>query len=165
MSTFALAIGLVVGNLIHPGDHLDMSTAKYDPPSGSTETRRRRPGSCSGSSATLVSSLTSGSILQTLFVALLVGFALQAMGEKGAPILTGIRHLQALVFRILAMVMWVAPVGAFGAIAAVVGATVSRRSSPSARSWSPSTSPASSSSSGCSGSCSGSSPASTSSGS
>jgi aerobic C4-dicarboxylate transport protein len=45
------------------------------------------------------------------------------MGSKGAPILDAIRQIQALVFRVLAMIMWVAPVGAFGAIAAVVGAT------------------------------------------
>lgn len=124
MSTFALAIGLVVGNLIHPGDQLDMSKATYELPAGTEESASSTSGFLLGIiPATLVSSLTSGSILQTLFVALLVGFALQAMGEKGAPILTGIRHLQALVFRILAMVMWAAPIGAFGAIAAVVGAT------------------------------------------
>jgi aerobic C4-dicarboxylate transport protein len=62
-------------------------------------------------------------VLQTLLVALLVGFAVQAMGSAGQPILTGVGHLQRLVFRILSMIMWVAPVGAFGAIAAVVGAT------------------------------------------
>ena len=72
---------------------------------------------------TLVSSLTEGEVLQALLVALLVGFALQAMGPAGQPILRGIGHLQRLVFRILAMIMWLAPVGAFGAIAAVVGET------------------------------------------
>ncbi|MDR6571612.1 aerobic C4-dicarboxylate transport protein [Curtobacterium sp. 320] len=126
MSTFALAIGLVVGNLIHPGDHLDLSNATYEPPASTSATEDASSTSgflLSIIPATLVSSLTSGSILQTLFVALLVGFALQAMGSKGTPVLTGIRHIQALVFRVLAMIMWVAPVGAFGAIAAVVGAT------------------------------------------
>lgn len=72
---------------------------------------------------TLLSSLTGPSILQTLFVALLVGFALQKMGSAGKPILRGIGHIQALVFRILVMIMWLAPIGAFGAIAAVVGET------------------------------------------
>ncbi len=62
-------------------------------------------------------------MLQTLLVALLVGFALQAMGRSGEPILRGIGHLQRLVFRVLSMIMWVAPIGAFGAIAAVVGET------------------------------------------
>jgi aerobic C4-dicarboxylate transport protein len=67
--------------------------------------------------------LTSGEVLQTLLVALLAGFALQAMGRSGEPILRGIGHVQRLVFRILAMIMWAAPVGAFGAMAAVVGET------------------------------------------
>jgi aerobic C4-dicarboxylate transport protein len=45
------------------------------------------------------------------------------MGSAGEPLLRGVGHLQKLVFRILGMVMWLAPIGAFGAIAAVVGAT------------------------------------------
>lgn len=45
------------------------------------------------------------------------------MGPTGEPVLRGIGHIQRLVFRILGMIMWAAPVGAFGAIAAVVGAT------------------------------------------
>jgi len=48
---------------------------------------------------------------------------LQAMGQTGKPVLNGIEHLQRVVFRVLAMIMWAAPVGAFGAIAAVVGET------------------------------------------
>ncbi len=70
---------------------------------------------------TFVSAFTEGQVLQTLLIALLTGFALQAMGRAGVPVLRGIEHIQRLVFRILAMVMWAAPIGAFGAIAAVVG--------------------------------------------
>jgi aerobic C4-dicarboxylate transport protein len=128
MSTVALAIGLVVGNVLHPGDGLqlteDMRAAgqefavpEEDAPEGLTGFV------LSLIPTTLVSSLTSGSVLQALLVALLVGFAVQAMGSAGEPVLRGIGHLQRLVFRVLAMVMWVAPIGAFGAIAAVVGAT------------------------------------------
>ena len=62
-------------------------------------------------------------MLQTLLVALLIGFALQRMGAAGKPILTRHRVRQRLVFRVLAMIMWAAPIGAFGAIAAVVGET------------------------------------------
>ena len=62
-------------------------------------------------------------MLQALLVALLVGFAIQSMGRAGEPLLRGVGYLQKLVFRILAMVMWLAPIGAFGAIAAVVGET------------------------------------------
>ncbi len=73
---------------------------------------------------TLLSSLTEGNVLQALFVALLVGFALQAMGTAGEPILRGIEHLQKLVFKVLTMILWLAPpIGAFGAIANVVGQT------------------------------------------
>ena len=71
----------------------------------------------------MFSSLTSGEVLQTLLVALLVGFALQQMGRTAEPVLRGIGHLQRVVFRVLAMIMWAAPIGAFGAIAAVVGET------------------------------------------
>ena len=129
MSTVALAIGLVVGNILHPGDGLQLT----DEVRGAgadllAESAEEAPEGTTGFilsliPTTLLSSLTSGSVLQALLIALLVGFALQAMGKAGAPILTGIGHLQKLVFRILAMIMWVAPIGAFGAIAAVVGAT------------------------------------------
>jgi aerobic C4-dicarboxylate transport protein len=62
-------------------------------------------------------------VLQTLLVALLVGFAVQQMGAAGKPVLRGVAHLQRVVFRVLSMIMWAAPVGAFGAMAAVVGET------------------------------------------
>lgn len=123
MSTFALAIGLVVGNLINPGEGLDISASTYEAPA-TDEAADGTVGFLLGIiPTTLLSALTGPSILQTLFVALLVGFALQKMGTAGRPILRGIGHIQALVFRILVMIMWLAPIGAFGAIAAVVGET------------------------------------------
>jgi aerobic C4-dicarboxylate transport protein len=127
MSTFALAIGLVVGNLLHPGDGLQISEelrARGTELAGEAESEGGTTGFILGLiPTTLLSALTDGSVLQALLVALLVGFAIQAMGPSGEPILRGIGHLQRLVFRILSMIMWVAPIGAFGAIAAVVGAT------------------------------------------
>ncbi|WP_196822683.1 cation:dicarboxylate symporter family transporter [Arthrobacter sp. CAN_A6] len=123
MSTFALAIGLVVGNLIDPGEGLDIGASTYEAPA-TDEAADGTVGFLLGIiPTTLLSALTGPSILQTLFVALLVGFALQKMGTAGRPILRGIGHIQALVFRILVMIMWLAPIGAFGAIAAVVGET------------------------------------------
>ena len=71
----------------------------------------------------LMSALTEGSVLQTLFVALLVGFGLQALGKQGEPILRAVGSVQKLVFKILSMILWLAPIGAFGAIANVVGQT------------------------------------------
>ena len=70
-----------------------------------------------------MSAFTEGQVLQTLLVALLAGFALQAMGRAGEPVLRGVEHIQRLVFRVLSMIMWAAPVGAFGAMAAVIGET------------------------------------------
>ncbi|MEV6421331.1 cation:dicarboxylase symporter family transporter [Streptomyces sp. NPDC051662] len=125
MSTVALAIGLVVGNILEPGSGLHLTEA----------TREAGAAQATGASestadfllgiipTTIVSAFTEGSVLQTLMVALLAGFALQAMGSAGEPVLRGIGHIQRLVFRMLAMIMWAAPVGAFGAIAAVVGET------------------------------------------
>ena len=122
MSTAALAIGLVVGNIIKPGEGLnltpDVAKAGAEAAGESHSTVDFLLGMIP---TTLVSALTEGEVLQALFVALLVGFALQAMGSAGRPILRGIGHMQRLVFRILAMIMWLAPIGAFGAIAAVVG--------------------------------------------
>ncbi|WP_341392526.1 cation:dicarboxylate symporter family transporter [Arthrobacter sp. G119Y2] len=123
MSTFALAIGLVVGNLIHPGEGLNIAAGAGDAPEVSEDAEGMAGFLLSIIPTTLLASLTGESILQTLFVALLVGFALQKMGSTGAPILTLIGQIQKLVFRILGMIMWLAPIGAFGAIAAVVGET------------------------------------------
>ncbi|WP_424467346.1 cation:dicarboxylate symporter family transporter [Pseudoclavibacter helvolus] len=121
MSTFALAIGMVVGNFIHPGEGLNIANASYEADAAKSEgTVDFLLGIIPTS---LFSSLTDGSILQVLFVALLLGFGLQKMGAKAAPIIDAIAQIQALVFRVLGMIMWAAPVGAFGAIAAVVGAT------------------------------------------
>jgi aerobic C4-dicarboxylate transport protein len=127
MSTVALAIGLVVGNVLHPGEGLQLNESMAGRGAELASTAEESGGTTDFVlgliPTTLLSALTDGSVLQALLVALLVGFALQAMGRAGEPILRGIGHLQKLVFRVLAMVMWVAPIGAFGAIAAVVGET------------------------------------------
>ncbi|WP_433795008.1 cation:dicarboxylate symporter family transporter [Actinoplanes sp. CA-252034] len=126
MSTVALAIGLVVGNIIHPGSgmHLDASTAAAGQKAIGTEPAKSTADFLLGIIPdSLLSPFASGNVLQTLLVALLAGFALQSLGERSEPVLRAIGLFQRLVFRILAMLMWLAPIGAFGAIAAVVGAT------------------------------------------
>jgi aerobic C4-dicarboxylate transport protein len=122
MSTFALAIGLVVGNLIHPGEGLNMQSATYDT-SDLPEAKTTTEFLIGIIPTTFFSAFTGESVLQVLFIALLVGFALQGLGSKGEPIMFAVKQLQTLVFRILGMILWLAPVGAFGAIAAVVGKT------------------------------------------
>ncbi|MFD0566454.1 cation:dicarboxylate symporter family transporter [Kitasatospora saccharophila] len=124
-STVALGIGLLVGNLLEPGSglHLTAALAKSGHAQAAAGAESTADFLLGIVPTTLVSALTAGQVLQTLLVALLVGFALQAMGAAGAPVLRGVEHLQKLVFKVMSMIMWVAPVGAFGAMAAVVGAT------------------------------------------
>ncbi|KUO04700.1 cation:dicarboxylate symporter family transporter [Streptomyces caeruleatus] len=123
MSLVALAIGLVVGNILEPGTGLHITDAIKNAGHEQVDTEAKDTTEflLSLIPTTMVSAFTSESVLQTLVIALLAGFALQAMGSTGEPILRGVQHIQRLVFRILAMVMWAAPIGAFGAIAAVTG--------------------------------------------
>ncbi len=123
MSLVALAIGLVVGNIMTRAPASQLTDAIEA--SGQEQVDGEAKGTVEFLlgiiPTTMVSAFTGGEVLQTLLVALLAGFALQAMGDAGQPVLRGIEHIQRLVFRILAMVMWAAPIGAFGAIAAVTG--------------------------------------------
>ncbi|KFU81679.1 aerobic C4-dicarboxylate transport protein [Amycolatopsis lurida] len=124
MSTVALVIGLVVGNILQPGTGLHLTPEIAEKGQDQIAKSEGTVDFLLGIiPKTLVSAFTEGEVLQTLLVALLAGFALQKLGTKGEPIRRGIEHIQRLVFRILAMIMWAAPVGAFGAIAAVVGET------------------------------------------
>ncbi|MBX7552475.1 cation:dicarboxylase symporter family transporter [Streptomyces sp. tea 10] len=123
MSLVALGIGLVVGNVLHPGDGLHLTNAIKHTGHAQVSSDALPPVEfvLSIIPTTFVSAFTEGQVLQTLLIALLAGFALQAMGPVGQPVLRGVEHIQRLVFRILSMVMWLAPLGAFGAIAAVTG--------------------------------------------
>jgi aerobic C4-dicarboxylate transport protein len=125
MSTVALAIGLIVGNILHPGSglHLTQEIAAAGQKQVNSEAEGPVDFVLGIIPTTLFSSLTEGKVLQTLLVALLVGFAVQALGPRGEPVIAAIAVTQRVVFKILAMIMWLAPIGAFGAIAAVVGET------------------------------------------
>jgi Na+/H+-dicarboxylate symporters len=121
MSTFALGIGLVVGNLLNPGSGLDLTGAHYQV--AGTEAGTASDFILGIIPVSLLSALTSGNVLQALLIALITGFAIQRMGARGQSVLRVFEVAQTLVFRVLMMIMWVAPLGAFGAIAAVVGAS------------------------------------------
>jgi hypothetical protein len=125
MSTLAMAIGLLVGNWLQPGSGLNVT------PSTSQAAADLACNSAGGTAefiksiipTTMLSSLTSGNIMQTLFVALLVGFAVQSLGKHGEPVLRGVGHIQKVVFKIMIWILWLSPIGAFGAIANVVAQT------------------------------------------
>ena len=127
VSTFALFVGLAIGNLLQPGAGLHVDPATLDAGAVAGYAAAAHETSLTGFAMaiipnTMVSALTEGSILQTLFVAILFGVALSLVGEPVRPVLDLIERLTLIVFRIVGMLMRLAPIGAFGAIAFTVGA-------------------------------------------
>jgi aerobic C4-dicarboxylate transport protein len=124
VTTFALAIGLVVVNLTKPGAGLDASTLiKGDVGKLAAAGKALHfvdfftnivPSSVAGA-------FVSGDVLQVVFFAVLFGIALALTDEAGRPIIDLFERLSLVVFRIVAIVMKVAPIGAFGAMAFTIG--------------------------------------------
>jgi aerobic C4-dicarboxylate transport protein len=126
VSTFALVLGLLVANIVQPGAGLNIDPASLDPDAVAEYIDKAHASSIVGFLSdiiptTLVSALTEGSILQTLFVAILFGIALSLVGPAGEPVRDMIDRLGVVVFRLVAMLMRLAPIGAFGAIAFTIG--------------------------------------------
>jgi aerobic C4-dicarboxylate transport protein len=126
-STLALIVGLLVGNIVQPGAGMHVDPATLNTGAIATYAAQAHETSVTGFLLsvipdTMVSALTSGSILQTLFVAVLFGIAVSLVGEPARPILVTVERLALVVFRLVAILMRAAPIGAFGAIAFTVGA-------------------------------------------
>jgi len=126
VSTLALAIGLVVANLVRPGAGLGVDPASLDTSAVAAYVSAAHEQSVTGFVLriipdTLISAFTSGEILQVLFVAILFGIALALIGARGERLLDSLRTLTAIVFRIVHMLMYLAPLGAFGAMAFTIG--------------------------------------------
>ncbi|HEX9955473.1 MAG TPA: dicarboxylate/amino acid:cation symporter [Allosphingosinicella sp.] len=125
-STLALAVGLIVGNLAKPGAGLNIDAATLDAGAVSTYVGKAKEQSVTEFVLhiipdTAVSAFTSGEILQVLFVAILFGIALAMIGDRGERFLGTLRTLTAIVFRIVHILMYAAPIGAFGAMAFTIG--------------------------------------------
>lgn len=125
VSTFALAIGLVVVNVTKPGAGLDISSMATGDVSKYT--------SAGAQQSTLefllhivpsniVAAFAGGELLPVVFFSILFGVALTAVGDAGRDLMDLLVRLQVVFFRIVAIVMKVAPIGAFGAMAYTVGA-------------------------------------------
>ncbi|HYJ53896.1 MAG TPA: dicarboxylate/amino acid:cation symporter [Allosphingosinicella sp.] len=126
VSTFALALGLVVANVVRPGAGLGVDPATLNGASVSTYVSQAHEQSVTGFLLkiipdTLASALTGGEILQVLLVAILFGIALAQLGARGERLLDLLQVLTAVVFRIVHILMYAAPVGAFGAMAFTIG--------------------------------------------
>ena len=126
MTTLALIIGLVVVNLWQPGAGMNVDVNSLDTKAIAAYTSKAAE---QGTieyimhivPSTVVGAFAEGEILQVLFFALLFGFALFALGEKGKPLLGIIDQSAHVFFKIVGIVMKVAPIGAFGAMAFTIG--------------------------------------------
>ena len=124
VSTFALAIGLVIVNLTRPGDGVDVSAlAKGDISqyAKAGEGMKFVDFLTNIVPSSVVDAFAKGEILQIVFFAVLFGVALTALGGSGKPLTDILDRIAHVFFRIVALVMKLAPIGAFGAMAFTVG--------------------------------------------
>ncbi|MGC9560972.1 dicarboxylate/amino acid:cation symporter [Brachymonas sp.] len=125
-STLALVIGLVVANTLQPGAGLNIDPKTLDASKVATYVAKAHQSSIVGFLMniipnTVVSPLVEGDILQVLFIAILFGISLALVGERGKPIYHLFNDLSVPVFKLVAILMKAAPVGAFGAMAFTIG--------------------------------------------
>ncbi|GAN68154.1 sodium:dicarboxylate symporter [Acetobacter orleanensis NRIC 0473] len=125
-STLALIIGMLVANIARPGAGLHIKPASLDTGSVTTFVNAAHNHSFTEFLMgiipnTTAGAFTSGEILQVLLIAILFGVSLAQMGESGQKVLSLFRSLTELVFGVVRLVMYVAPIGAFGAMAFTVG--------------------------------------------
>lgn len=126
LTTVALVIGLVVINVLKPGVGMNVDVTKLD--AGSVT---KYQDAAKGQSVTefflhiipdqVVGAFAQGEIIQVLLFAILFAIALHMLGDRGKPVMTVIDATMEIFFRIVAIVMRAAPVGAFGAMAFTVG--------------------------------------------
>ena len=126
VTTFSLIIGLSMINLFGPGRgmHVDlsaMSGAALDPYLN-TAHQISGPGFLLNIVPhTAVSAFTEGNVLQVVFLSVLFAFGLLALGKRGDPMIDMLEITKETVFKIIGYIMWLAPIGAMGAIAFTVG--------------------------------------------
>ncbi len=125
-STLALCIGLIIGNVLQPGSGMHIDPATLDTDAVKVYAEKAHDASIvkflmNIIPSTVVSAFAEGDILQVLFFSILFGVALGSVGERGKPVLDFIHALSAPIFKLVAILMKVAPVGAFGAMAFTIG--------------------------------------------
>ncbi len=126
VSTIALIIGLVVINVVQPGagmniDPATLKTAGIDSYVKSGESQSLVDFFLNIIPNTVVGAFANGDILQVLMFAVLFGFALHRLGPMGKPVLHFIDQISHVFFNIVNMIMKLAPIGAFGAMAFTIG--------------------------------------------
>jgi aerobic C4-dicarboxylate transport protein len=127
MSTLALIIGLIVVNVVRPGVGMNIDASHFDASSISAYTKAA---ASHGGIAqffmdiiptTIVDAFATGAMLQVIFISILMGIALVQLGERGKPLVDVIDAMLQSLFRIVAMVMRLAPIGAGAGVAYTIG--------------------------------------------
>jgi aerobic C4-dicarboxylate transport protein len=126
VSTLALVIGLIVGNVVQPGSAFHVNAATLDAKAVAQYAGQAKAQSVTDFlmqiiPTTIVDAFAKGAILQVLLIALLFGFALSAAGARAKPLIDVFEGLTRVVFGIINILMRLAPIGAFGAMAFTVG--------------------------------------------
>jgi aerobic C4-dicarboxylate transport protein len=126
VSTLALAIGLLVGELVHPGSGFNIDVATLDPKAVATYATRAKEESVVAHLMAIIPSsyidaLAKGDLLQVLLIAILTGFAVSQMGAVGQRVTSAIDMAGKVFFRVIGIIVKVAPIGAFGAMAFTIG--------------------------------------------
>jgi aerobic C4-dicarboxylate transport protein len=126
ISTFALVIGLIVAHLVQPGAGFNVDPATLDTKAIAQYTAKTHDLSTVDFLLniipnTFVDAFAKGDILQVLLIAILFGFAVSMLGERGRPITRGIETISHAVFGVVGIIMKAAPIGAFGAMAFTIG--------------------------------------------
>lgn len=125
-STLALVIGMVIANIIQPGAGLNIDPSTLQSAKVSEYVSKAQESSMIAFfmniiPTTVLSPLTEGNILQVLFVSVLFGISLASVGERGKPITDLLQVAAAPMFKLVSIVMKVAPIGALGAMAFTIG--------------------------------------------
>ncbi|HUA18984.1 MAG TPA: dicarboxylate/amino acid:cation symporter [Bryobacteraceae bacterium] len=126
VSTLALVIGLVVANVFQPGNGFNINPATLDPKAVAAYAGPAKAQSVTDFimhiiPTTIVDAFTRGDILQVLLVAILFGFALSMIGARSKPLIDLFDALTHAVFGVINILMRLAPIGAFGAMAFTIG--------------------------------------------
>src|ERR1700677_2815565 len=126
VSTIALLIGLVVGNVVKPAAGFNINPATLDPKSVADYAGQAKAQSVTDFlmhiiPTTVFDAFAKGDILEVVFVSLLIGFALSVTGARAQPLVDVVDSLTHVVFGVTRILMKFAPIGAFGAMAYTVG--------------------------------------------
>jgi aerobic C4-dicarboxylate transport protein len=126
VSTVALLVGLVVVNILRPGDGFNIDPKTLDPNITKGYTQQAQGLSTTDFLLniipnTFLGAFVTGDLLQVLLIATLTAFAISALGERGAPLLHVIEYGSQVFFGVMGIVVKVAPIGAFGAMAFTIG--------------------------------------------